>query len=828
MSIYDLPAAAGPRTVSLATTPVAADAPTEPDSPSPPPRTLIEWLEEHRERVGWLLAIAITVGIASWVYWIQLEFVVPPGGDPGNWVSISYAYIGGQYPGQVNPYGYPPLLFPLLGGLVLLTGGPLAAGHLMVPLLIGMMGITLYALCRTMFRSVIVSLSLVGILLLNPSFMALYFWGAEPNLLAFVFLNLSLVGVVWTARSRSIGPLVFWVFAAATVLSHSLVGLSLGATVFLLLVLSLFSPWRAPARPDPASRSGETDDPGRLLGSLLFSNYGLLGVICFASSVGGWYVATAALGIPHPGYFTPGSAGAIQASYGNLFRNVFPGLRMSASGVYYTLVLAVMGLVAGYALALRFRPRWISTSVMVVLCSWMGVAMLAVLGWIFHISTDYHRFGFLLIVPTGLGLAYLADRLWLSRAGRAAPSEAAPVAPATLEERVIRYRIRPGLRGRALGTSLAVVVFAALLIATVTGPAFQKFERQFAGPGHDQAFLDALDAIDHSGKSGSILTVKGDLKWTWAVTHRSAYAPRPGDAFLFYPAQIRDSALAYYALTTHYAITNGYVSASLRSVNPAFASGMPDYQVYQNGGLAPTIRIDPTMTTVGLRNSTTGLAYSEGLQLPPTFTPPAVPAGPAELIYVEPGFTLTELLTIPPGSPTMFANLSVKPTGTNPLLYVSEVLAAPPLLDAGVQQSIVPGGFTWQTKTLRYTGLLTNGFVSPTRALQGLSSYYPPEGGPAAILNFTPSSPLSSNIVGSLELTTPAAASTIPQLPSQIVTPAVWSDLGVRFIIFPNQPTFALYAGSQLIDETEYLTGEFGCAVFFENTEWVVLTVPTS
>lgn len=798
--------------------------------PAEPPSGWIARIEQRKETIGWLLALAITFGVAAWVYWIQLEFVIPPGGDPGNWISISYAYIGGQYPGQVNPYGYPPLLFPLLGGLVLLTGGPLAAGHLAIPVLISLLGLTLYALCRTMLRSVIVSVAFLAILLLDPSFMALFFWGAEPNLLAFSFANLAFIGLLWTARGRLVGPLVFWVFAAATVLSHSLVGLALAATVGVLLILALFLPLRRSSGVPSARPGPKEDDPGRILGSLFFSSRGLLGFLVFVATVGGWYVLTFALQIPHPGYFNPGTAGSIAASYGNLFRNVLPGLHLPAVSVYDLLVLSEIILLTGYAFAVRLRANWVSTSVLLVVCSWMGVAGLAIIGWLLKVSTDYHRFGFLLVIPSGLGLAYLTDRLWLTPGRRRTPAPAPAPAevetPASLEERALRFRLRPSRVGRSLGTSVLLTFVCALLLLTVTAPSFDRFEKEFGGTGHSQSFLDALNAVDGSGLPGSVLTVKGDLKWTWAVTHRTAYAPRPGDAFLFYPAQVRDSALAYYALTSHYAVTNGYVSASLRSVNPAFSTGMPDYAVYQAGGLAQTLRVDPAQTVVTLRNSSTGALYTEGLALPPSFVAPAVPGAPGELVYAEPGFTLTESMTAPVGEPTLFLNVTVVPTGADVPVYLTEVLASPPYLAATVQPNVVAGSFIWLTSNIRYRGLVTYGSVSPVGSLAGLSDYYPPEGGAAVVLNFTPASPTSLDLVGSLELSTPAASSAIPELPWEVVTPQVWSTLGVRFIIFPNQPEFTLYAGAVIADESAYLTEEFGCSVYYENPDWVVLLVP--
>ncbi|MCI4345929.1 MAG: hypothetical protein L3K07_04170, partial [Thermoplasmata archaeon] len=85
-----------------------------------------------------------------------------------------------------------------------------------------------------------------------------------------------------------------------------------------------------------------------------------------------------------------------------------------------------------------------------------------------------------------------------------------------------------------------------------------------------------------------------------------------------------------------------------------------------------------------------------------------------------------------------------------------------------------------------------------------------------------------TSVNGSVDITTPSAASNIPNLPPIVNTPEVWRELGVRFIVIPNQASFALYSGSFLLDEAQYLTGEFGCQVYFSNAEWNVLIVPPS
>jgi hypothetical protein len=95
-------------------------------------------------------------------------------------------------------------------------------------------------------------------------------------------------------------------------------------------------------------------------------------------------------------------------------------------------------------------------------------------------------------------------------------------------------------------------------------------------------------------------------------------------------------------------------------------------------------------------------------------------------------------------------------------------------------------------------------------------------------VDFTPTGSLpSAYINGSIQLTTPAATSSIPGLPSIINTVQVWQQLGIHFILLPNVQSFSLYAGSFLVNEALYLEGEFGCQIYYSNSEWIVLTVPT-
>jgi hypothetical protein len=819
-----------------------APAPTSATDTSRPPaktkmsadrsETAIGWMESHREGLGWLLAIIITFSVAVWIYVLQLASPIPPGSDPGNWISISYAYIGGHYPGQVSPYGYPPLLFPILGALVLITGSPVATGHLIIPILIVGLGLSTYALSRAILRSVLLSLAMVALLLLDPFFMTLFFWGALPNLLSFVFTNLSLLGLVWTGTKGSTkGIAFFWIFGAAAVLSHSLGGLGLVGIAAVALLLSMFIPLSVPRG---SSGRGVGDAPSLLMRRLLFSSPGYYFAMIFVVCVGGWYLGLHAFGVSGPGYFTPGSA-TQPATFGQFLRNVLPGLTLGKLAVFYILVALVVLVLATFGGLLFFRYRWISTPLLVLLSAWIAIPGIAIVGWLLSVSTDYHRFGFLLVIPAGLSIAFLVDRLWISRTpgllARPAGAEPPPSSesqPADPNLRPFPPTLRASPRGKVAFLGVLIVVLI-LLAASAAAPTYHRYVLLNSGTSHDQDFLNALNAIDHSGRSGSILTIKGNLKWTWAITHRSAYAPRPGNAFLFYPVQITDSALSYYALTSRDAVTNGLVSASLHGTTAGWVEGIPDISAFQNGGLSEVGEFAPNLIQVTLVGAVNGTHYPAGLTGTPTYQAPSSPGLPATITYRGAGFVLRQSIVVVPGSPVVYVNSSAQATGADLIAGVQEVMTAPTGLEANTQLSpAAPDTFEWQPYGLQYQGLMTTGSVV-NGSLAGVSDFYPPAGEAAAIFEFSPGgSAPSSTVAGSVQLVTPHAAASVPGLPANVNTTQVWNQLGVEFILIPNLPSFQLYAGSFLIDETEYLTGEFGCQLFYANSEWIVLTVPPS
>ena len=153
----------------------------------------------------WVVATLIALFAALAVVGTFEALPVPPGGDPGTWVATSYVYIGHAYPTELNPLGYPPILFPLLGASVLAAGGPIPGVDLFAGLLMLGLGLSLAYLARTLIRSGVIALTIVALILADPSIWSMFFWGAYPNLLAFVFLNVAFAGLLRAGQGRQRG-----------------------------------------------------------------------------------------------------------------------------------------------------------------------------------------------------------------------------------------------------------------------------------------------------------------------------------------------------------------------------------------------------------------------------------------------------------------------------------------------------------------------------------------------------------------------------------------------------------------------------------------------
>src|SRR5262249_54379022 len=145
--------------------------------------------------------------------------------DPGHWLSISYSYVG--LPTAPDPTDrmlyYPPLMFPLLGFLVVATGNPLVAVDLFaVGLFVGY-GLSVAYLARRYIRSGPLQVALVGLAIVSGTTIQMVFWGGYPNLLGFILMNIALVLLLRFVRSHeSLDAAGFYTLLGLTYLAHDL------------------------------------------------------------------------------------------------------------------------------------------------------------------------------------------------------------------------------------------------------------------------------------------------------------------------------------------------------------------------------------------------------------------------------------------------------------------------------------------------------------------------------------------------------------------------------------------------------------------------------
>jgi hypothetical protein len=775
--------------------------------------------------VSWLVAVLIAAAVSAVLSYVVNSQPIPPGGDPGTWISTGIGYLGGNHPSQVVPLAYPPVLFPMLGGLVLLTGSPITAAQVFVPLLYFSVGLSVYYLATQVLRSRLVALGVMGFVMIDPQLLQMIFWGAYPNLLAFVFLDLALAGLVRLAQgATSQGAFMFWVFGALTVLTHSLAALVLGGSFVLFVLLSWAVPSPSRSETQTQGEAGESDVPARVRREVFFSKGGTIGCIIFILAVGAYYLVTSIIKVPHPDYFVSNPLAFRVIGLGGVFHAVLPGVNLLSLEAVYLLTFGVIALLLWYAIVLLYKVAWLTTPVLLLLAIGVTVMMTPVVGWILRIVTDYTRFGFFLLIPTALAIGYMIDRGWISARDRSPPPKDPPQSgsPAPLPSRWLRNASHPP----RLVTFAVVAFVAGILIATgITIPAMWRSEAAFTQVGHNQAFLNALSAIQATGQPGSILTVPGADKWARAITDRNVYAPYAQATYLFYQSQVLDSDLSYYALTSRYAVTNGLVTAYVKGVQPANLNGTPSYGAYVVGDFRPILSAPPYYMSVELVGATNHTAYSVPVSGSPLITLPTSVGGPMQLTYIDPSFIVDIDAVIATDSAQFTLTYNLYVTGSDLARALNVTLIPSAYTTALLDPGSIPGEFFWETVT-RYVGPLTFGNVTPVSALEGVLPLDPRSSTPAVLLSYpNASSSGGRDIQGHVTLTTPAASTLFNVLPPLIVTTYVWSELDIRFVLMRN-PAFAPSPNVAFPGETQYLVSEYNATAIYSNTEWTVLELP--
>jgi hypothetical protein len=757
------------------------------------------------------VAFGIGIAIAILLEWVMLAHPVPPGGDPGEWVTSSYPWVNLPAPSWIIPGQYPPGLFPLLGSLVILGGGPVMGARLYVGVVTVLLGASTYVLGRSLTRTWSLPLLAEGFVLLNPSFLLLFFFGAYPNLLGFVFFNIALAYTVRFSRShRSAHIFIAWVATTAAILTHSLVAIILLVTLVLFWAVMLV--YRRIPKEIYNSRGA-------------WAGMGLLGL-----GVGGFYVITRLVGVPHPHYLQTGQFAHVKNGPGHfLFLISRPWLHhVILPPITALLVLgATEGALFGLVLYARFfRPKLLTVSEAMVMAMLAAPIGIMVGGWELFIVSDYVRMAYFLITPLVLGVALVVQRFLMPRPdGLPLPRPPRPRGNAFRSAartwvHAVRYRVPRAILVFAVGVVLLVV-----LCDAVSLPLSQKYELDSTRVGHDQAFLDALGYIRSSGIPGSVLTVSGAVKWTRALLVRDAYSPYIPGRFSFDPPHILAGELAYLALTGRYAVTNNLVAAGTSGTNASFLGSSPVYEAAIFGTFTPVLLMPANEVTV--KYSHFGSERNATISGSPTIAVSSSNQSWLTLVFTRVGYQVSINMTIPQGSPEATFTVSATASPDYRILEVGASLIPPPNLTARFHGGPGPGNFSWIRKTL-IGPLATRGAVFPSRALGGI--FDAANGTHPAHIELreraSSSSRAGNTVKFQVNLTTPQASNLIHQLPNFVSTTAVWGGWSARFVLFSTLHVPSALLPSLAADAPAYLQGEYGAQTVYTSGEWTVLLLP--
>ncbi|MCI4345930.1 MAG: hypothetical protein L3K07_04175 [Thermoplasmata archaeon] len=703
-----------------------------------------------------------------------------------------------------SAYIYPPLVFPLLGGLLLLFGSPVSTGFVAGGLILFLFGISIAYLAFKFLRFGPLQVGFVGACVFSGTLLYMLFWGAYPNFFAFVFLNLLFVVLLAFYRfglPRD-GFLLGGVLALLY-LAHSLtfaIGLAtVAATAFLLLLL---------------------DGPKFLWGRLM--NRGLwVGAALLAGVVAAYSLSLRVTNVTPPNYLGANPAALTIDNIGQLFvpLSTGPAFLPPGSAVYLSptaMIALLVGcgglLVVALVLARRLRPSWTDARFTVA-----GGAVLAALlvpagGALAHVGTDYPRFLYFLPVPTTLLVVLTLDKLVERWSG--APSLASEPARGT----PVRWSVEPSRAGVAAGY-FAVAAVLVLLVANVSIPAALTGERVDSGTTHSADFLGAAQWLAQSPTPGSVLTLQGAARWVQALSHRGTFDIGP--TWLdFEPWQIVNSQAAYWALNSQYAATDGSAILSYTPTNTTLLNQAPMYSVYVDGITFPISRLLPGALSVSVVDVNGSRTVSGSTWGPGTLSVDPV-TGAGSIVYTTPWFVTTVAGALGPGGGA-WINLSVAAAPGESLSGMSVALASPPagvsLLHAPSAEniSVTPSGFVWSStgslgQLPNPATILTTGRFSPAPSSSSVSLFPVNE---TLTSRFAAASGAQTLNV-SLLLTTPGTGDPGVSLPRVLDTSRFLVEHDIHFLL--------LSAGAPYAPNIEFFQTVFGYTTVYQNPSWQVL-----
>ncbi|MCI4335631.1 MAG: hypothetical protein L3K17_00315 [Thermoplasmata archaeon] len=768
--------------------------------------------DSRRDPIYLLVALAIAVGFAVLWLWIVRVQPIPPGGDPSTWIITSYPFVGLPTTSGVQPLAYPPLAFPFVGLSVLIGNGPLLGGRIFMASSIVALGYASYLLNRSLLERPGLALLAQGLLLGEPDFQQLYYFGGYPNIFALIFLVLAVAYLVRYLRSRQPSHLfLFWVATAACLLSHSLTGVIL-VGILALLALGLLLVRRLPR-------------------TILWSRAGLAGVGVFVVGVGGYYLATYFANIAHASYFDSTASATKTQLLPTVLRPFYltsPWQWITHSPQFLTphqaLAIIALGTAVciGAVLLLRWRrPAWLTTPWLTLVAWFLAIFAGSLAAYAFSIPIDYRRFPYFLYTPVILAALFPFDWAlseWLSRdwsaylMARAARRHRAPppVRPRW------RSRVDPTLTAGAV----AGLVVVAILSTSPSGVSYETYYTQYA---HNDAFLSAVNAIAASGVVGNLVaTTPFVAHWPSTITAtRTTYVPALANGNGYVSSHVQDGEATSISLTGRYTVTNALVGATVPGVAAGDFNSTPIIGAFAGNIYQPLFQMPAASIVVNLSDG------SEFLVAPATSAAPPITQIDGgygyEFSFPEPGCLVVENVTVPAASDLVQISLSARANGSSVLVTSLQArFSTVNLVPGNVTLGSSPGSFAWASAT-RNGNFTTTGTVAPAVALGRLVAYNSTPGATTAVLlRLNSTQPNGSGALAmSVNLAIPAAYNLISSIGPWLDTSQIWTGWDIRFILSYSQVA-ALHV------TTNYIQSEYDGAVLSTSGPWTVYVLPAS
>jgi hypothetical protein len=785
-------------------------APSDP-SPRPPGKAIltppITWVRKH---VYLLAAGFLVILSASLVADAFTQAPVPPGVDPAHWLSISFAYVG--RPTAPDPTDralfYPPLFFPILGGLVL-AFGPLAAAMVAAVGLFAAYGASVVHMARRFLLNGPLQVALVGLAVLSGPILEMVFWGGYPNLLGLVLINEALVFLLlYLQGRRAIQWIAFYVLLTLTFLAHDLSFAILLSTVVLSAVFLVLL--------------------GQLRLRFFLEPTNLAGAALLGGTVVGYTELTDRLGIGHPNYLGGNASAYFIDQLGELFIPLAhdPILLPPGPAVFVPSIVLALLLAAAPFVALRtlvyVRDQWATAFELplVLAGAWFAAALgVPGIGYLAGIPTDYTRFLYFLPLPFFLlamvGLQSSTRSWWLDASDSASPDPHDAPAPGTAQTAPPVQGLGPS---RYAGGVIAVILL--VLLATVAIPVIDQNEASATVIAHDQNFLSAMAWLKSQPGSGSVLTVSSASRWTEALSDRRSFTVGP-EWLLFDQFEITDTQESYWALTSQYSISDGPVALEFSGFSSPSLAQAPLYVPFVDGVEFPVISVPPGSLAVDATGPSGNGLYPLDGNVTPTLSlgPSGSPVITAT--YTSPVAQLVERV-VADSTGAAQIGFTLQPTVGETLSSFSLELTSPPK-NSTILSTDYPTYVAFHKSILDWdvTGMLGQYPTPVTVISQGLLNPAPtfvkapvPSAPHAWDLTFANTNGSGPFFV-SLDLSTQGASIDDDALPAQFSTQEFLVQHSIQYLLWPTSSSGAA--------ELSYFGPTFGFSPAYQNPEWTVL-----